>query len=165
MKWEKFGQIVFLMLGISLMVVLNALAQGPPPDREKVREKIETMRTWKLIEYLDLSEKQSDEFLPVLKNLRKNESQLFEKRREILEKIKLLVDEEKPSPDKIKELLSRLEDNRKKLQQERELFLDKSKLILSIVQQGKLALFEERFEQRMKEIIDEVKERKKGREF
>jgi Spy/CpxP family protein refolding chaperone len=166
---KNVWKISLLVVLLSLFVKADAFPQGtPPPDikqQERMREKIETTRTWKLIDYLDLSEEQSEKFLPALKKLREKEKELFEKKRELFERLNFLIEEEKSNPDKIKETLLRLEENRKKMQEERELFLLKAKDVLTLTQQAKLVLFEEKFEQRMKEIINEVKERRKGKGF
>ena len=70
--WKKMGLVV-LIAGILIFSVEPLLAQPPMGSvgKEKMRERIETLRLWKMIEFLDLSSEQSDEFLPLLHEFQK----------------------------------------------------------------------------------------------
>ncbi len=68
-----------IILILALIPGGNATSQDRPslgenPERgearERIRENIETIRTWKLLEALDLTSEQSAQFLPVLRTHR-----------------------------------------------------------------------------------------------
>jgi Spy/CpxP family protein refolding chaperone len=141
-------------------------AQGPPSsaddrssrreEREKIRENIETLRMWKLLEALNLTAEQSTQFLPVLKEFQTAKRSFEDSRRDLLEELETAL-ETSPNEEKLKEILTKMENNRKQFLAESESYLEKAKSILSIEQQAQLFLFEEKFERRIRETIEQIR--------
>jgi Spy/CpxP family protein refolding chaperone len=158
------------MLFLALIFLLSAQAvqaQKPPvhpfPEegkRERLREEIETMKMWKMLEILDLSEEQSNNFLPAWRELQKAQKFFREKREDLLKSLELVLGEEKPDEGKIKDILRQLEKERVQLEEVQQRFRQKAQEVLTLEQQVKLLLFEDRFEKRMMEIIRQYREKR-----
>ncbi len=141
-------------------------AQGPPPsaderpdrreEREKIRENIETLRVWKLIEALNLTQDQSTRFLPALKEFQTARKGFEDRRRELLGELDTTLNTGS-NENKLKEILTKLENNRKQFQAASESYLDKAKSILTVEQQAQLFLFEDKFERRIRETIEQIR--------
>jgi len=193
---RKIKSLVMLFLAFSFLLAGETLyAQEPPgrpfPEegkRERVKEEIETMKMWKMLEALDLSQEQSDKFLPAWRELQKAQKVFRERRENLFREIEIALEEvdegtrigtggrvsggavdrttmgrvsdEKPKEEKIKDILERLEKERLKLEDTQNKFREKAKELLTLEQQAKLLLFEERFEKKMMDIIRQYREKR-----
>jgi len=162
--------LIMLWLSLALIPSEKIFAQGPPPsgdrlkrweEREKIRENIETLRMWKLIEVLDLTSEQSTQFLPILKDFRDARKKFEDRRREFLKDLETTL-ESKKDEKKLKESLDSLENNRREFQINLEKFIEKTKTTLTLEQQAKLLLFEEKFEKRVRETIEQIRGKRTG---
>ena len=163
----KMKKILFLAgLILILLPAGGVFAQGHPPsadersgqkeERKKIRENIETLRMWKLLEALDLTSEQSEKFLPILKDFQKARRNFEDQRRDLLRQLETAL-QSAPEEKKLKEILTNLENNREQFQMELDRYMDQSKTILTVEQQAKLALFEDQFERRMRETIEQIR--------
>jgi Spy/CpxP family protein refolding chaperone len=161
---------IFLCLALVLAPIDNIFAQGHPSpgdnpeqgeSREKIRENIETLRMWKLLEALDLTSEQSAQFLPVVQDFQKAKRSFEDKRRELLHDLETAL-QTSQNEKKLKEILTDFETNRKQFQEESERYLEKAKAILTIQQQAQLFLFEDKFERKMRETIEQIRGRHSG---
>lgn len=158
-KKIKCSGILIMAFGLLLTAqMLNA--QGPmgrpfgEERRKEIREEIETLKMWKMLEVLDLSSEQSDEFLPAWREVQNAHRIFRERREELFRELEFAIGEEpKLKERKIKELFEQLEKVKSKLDEAQQRFRAKAKEVLSLEQQAKLLLFEERFERRMMEMI------------
>lgn len=164
MKKLKLSGMFFLIFILTAQAVY---AQRPParpfPEegkRERLREEIETMKMWKMLDVLDLSQEQSDKFLPVWKEMQKAQKDFREKREDLLKSLESVLGEEKPAEGKIRDILGQLEKERSRFDEVQQRFRQKAQEVLTLEQQAKLLLFEDRFEKRMMEIIRQYRERK-----
>lgn len=130
---------------------------------QKIRERIEMLRMWKLLEALDLSTEQSEIFLPILNDFQKEQKELEKAKRESLKMLKEEISKEEMDHRKIEKILNNLEENRKLQERKREEFLFEVKEALSLKQQARLILFEERFAEHIKEMIKRVVKRRRGK--
>jgi Spy/CpxP family protein refolding chaperone len=164
---SKMMKILFLAGLILILLPTGVIfAQGHPPsaedrserreDREKIRENIETLRMWKLLEALDLTSEQSDKFLPIFKDFQRARRDFEDQRRELMRKLEAAM-QGTPEEKQVREILADLEINRKQFQSEFDKYMDRTRTVLSIEQQAKLALFEDQFERRMRETIDQIR--------
>jgi Spy/CpxP family protein refolding chaperone len=166
---KSLSNLTWLFLALALVLNSTALGQSPSfheqgrhmEDRERVRENIETLRMWKLLDALDLTSEQSTQFLPVLKDFQDAKRQFADERDRLFREIEAILDSEEIDQKALKENLADLDNTRSAFHRETEQFLAKSREILSLKQQARLLLFEERFERRLKESIQEM--RRKGR--
>lgn len=126
---------------------------GPGPGNQQMLERWETLRIWKLTEFLDLSEEQAAKFFPALQNFRTSMEELdsaeVSLQRDIIQEIQSgkvnqrFVDRQK------KEILN-LRNQRTELEQE---FMNSLPEYLSPEQQARYLVFEKRFQQALKNII------------
>ena len=165
-KREKVCTLVWLSL--ILFLGLTSMTQGQPPpahpdshmqEREKIRENIETLRMWKLLDILNLTSEQSTRFLPVLKEFQDAKRNFRDTRRELFRQLESDLQSEKIDEKRLQANLANLEGARKEFQREWEKFLERSGEILTLEQQAKLMLFEERFERRLRESIEHMRKR------
>jgi Spy/CpxP family protein refolding chaperone len=134
---------------------------GEPPEsqeeKEKIRENIETLRMWKLLEALDLSSEQSMQFLPLMKQFQDARKRFEEKRKQYLTELEKALESEEKDEKKIKENLDALEKARNDFHQEMNEFFEQTKSILTLEQRARMHLFEERFERRLKDTIHRMR--------
>lgn len=166
MKKLKLSGMLFLVF-IFVLTAQAVHAQRPPappfPEegkRERLREEIETMKMWKMLEVLDLTDEQSNDFLPAWREMQKAQKDFREKREDLLKSLEGVLGQEKPDEGKITEILGQLEKERLQLEEVQQRFKEKAQEVLTLEQQAKLLLFEDRFEKRMMEIIRQYREKR-----
>ena len=157
---------------MALMIVSAgvSLAQpGPPPMgpeggpmREKLRERINTMKIWKLTEEVGLTSQQSEKFFPIYNKFQKAMDDIEMKRGELVDRLESLADSQNSSDKDIIEALTAVNDIPRQMLAERGKFLKDISTILPLQQQAKLAVFEERFKQRLQEFIRDMRQDNKG---
>ena len=163
--WKRVG-LVILIAGILIFSVEALLAQ-PPMDsvrKERMRERIETLRLWKMIEFLDLSSEQSDEFLPLLHEFQKAQKELEMVKRQLFKELEEELELKEPDEKNLQQILLGLEENKAELERERRKFLTSSKKALTAVQEAKLILFEHKFEKQLRDTIRKFR-MQSGRHF
>jgi len=129
---------------------------GPPGKGEKMQEKVEALRVWKLLETLDLTEEQANSFLPAYREFQKSEENYNQNRRELLDQLQQSL--ESKDQKKISEIVAKLKQNRLQMEQNRVQFLTRIDKMLSPEQQAKFLLFQNRFEGRMRAEIMELRQ-------
>jgi len=134
---------------------------GPGPDdgptRERIRERIKTMKVWKLTEEVGLTPEQSEKFFPIYNRYQKNVDDLEFRRVQMIDRLERLANDSAASDKEIAELSGTLENFPKQILEERDrLFRDVSS-ILTERQQAKLIVFEERFKQRLQQFVREIR--------
>lgn len=165
---KKVNCLGIIIIALGLLLTAQTLkAQGPrggpltEDKRKEIREEIETLKMWKMLEVLDLSSKQSDEFLPAWRELRESHSNFREKREELFRELEAALGEEQKIRDRrIREVLTQLAKERARLEEAQQRYRAKTERILTLEQQAKLLLFEERFEGRMMEMIRKYRGKK-----
>lgn len=141
---------------------------GPPPDfengpmREKIRERIQTMKIWKLTEEVGLSSEQSERFFPVYNRYQKALEDLDIKRGELLNRLERMTDDSGSSDKEIEEAVRALNDIPRQILAERDKFFKEISSILPLKQQARLTVFEERFKQRLQQFIREIRHEFRG---
>jgi Spy/CpxP family protein refolding chaperone len=126
-------------------------------ERKKIRENIETLRMYKLLEALDLTSEQSTEFLPALKEFQDAKRRFHDDRREFLRELQDALESEEVDENKLEQTLAALEIVREEFQAEFVKFSERARAMLTIQQRGRLHLFEERFERRLRESIRQMR--------
>lgn len=149
--WKKIG-FVLLIAGILIFSVESLLAQ-PPMDPEKMRERIETLRLWRMIEVLNLTPEQSDKFLPLLHRFQQKQRELETAGKQLFRDLEEELNSTEPSEKKIEDILLKLERNKEELENERNNFLTSSREILTTIQEAKLIWFEHKFEKELRDTI------------
>jgi hypothetical protein len=148
---KKIG-FVLLIAGILIFSVEALLAQ-PPMDPEKMRERIETLRLWKMIEVLDLTPEQSDKFLPLLHRFQQKQRELETAGKQLFRDLEEELNSTEPSEKTLQNILLDLERNKGALENERNNFLTSSREILTTIQEARLIWFEHKFEKELRDTI------------
>jgi Spy/CpxP family protein refolding chaperone len=165
-KKVNYPGIMIIALGL-LLTAQTLKAQGPMggplagDKRKEIREEIETLKMWKMLEALDLSPRQSDEFLPAWRELHEAQNSFRERREELFRELEAAFGEEQKIRERrIREILTQLDEERARLEDAQQRYRAKAERILTLEQQAKLLLFEERFEGRMMEMIRKYRGKK-----
>lgn len=163
----KKTSVMILTAGILILSVQILFAQPRPgtEQMEKMRERIETLRVWKMIEFLDLTPEQSDEFLPLLRKFQKAQKQLDMAKKELFGELKDELESEEPDEQELKNIMNELEKNKEAAENERNDFLINSRKTLSTIQQARLLLFEHRFEGELRETLRKLRMKHRPRGF
>lgn len=166
---RKVLKILFLSIFV-LGFAVNGMAEppedfdGPPPSkerREKIRERIETLKMWRLTEALDLDEKTSAKIFPLLKKIDKKRAEIENAQREGMIELRQLLKEKQEA--RLKGLLEGLEKNHKELQRIKDEELAEVKKILTIEQQARYIIFLQEFNKEVRRLIAEARERRHER--
>ena len=128
---------------------------------EKVRDRIETLRMWKLTKALDLDEKTSAQLFPLLNKYDKKRSDTEKALRDNVRELRESLSGKREG--QLKNILDRLEQNHKGMQGIKDAEWDELKGILTVEQQAKFILFQLEFEREIKRIIEETRERRHER--
>lgn len=161
--------IKYLVAFLVLTAAAVTLAQPPPPMgpeggpmREKVRERIHTMKIWKLTEEVGLTSEQSEKFFPVYNKYQKALEDLESKRADLVDRLENLTNATGSSDKDINDAMAALNDIPRQMLVERDKFQKDISVILPLQQQAKLAVFEERFKQRLQEFIRDIRQQYRG---
>lgn len=146
---------LFMLLILNFLFSVSIFSQeheGPPPEDNKSHRMIEAIKIWKLTEFLDLDEEQMVTFFPKLKKIENHRRTTFRERRKKLLKLKELLDKEK-SDKKIKNMINDIIEFDKEQKEEEEKLREEVMSVLTVKQQAKFLLFEERFGEAIRKII------------
>lgn len=163
--------VLILAVFLVCMATSTVFAQVPPfgeenifKKRHEIRERIEQMRMWRLLEVLDLSDEKAEKFLPVFNAFQREQKGLEKRKRGILKELEDELDKEKVDLKKVQSSLDDLEQNRILFENNTVSFLSKAKEVLSLEQQARLVLFEESFADRVKDMIRKLRKGRMGME-
>ncbi|MDP6571208.1 MAG: periplasmic heavy metal sensor [Candidatus Marinimicrobia bacterium] len=138
------------ILLITLCMASSVLVAQPHhfgPGHEKAR----MMKKWKLIEYLDLNEEQSEKFFLRVTTLEKELKAFHKKERAIREDLHDLLDAEEVDGEKARKLIGEYFDLKLEISELLKHHHQGINDILSDEQQIKYALFEHQFKKKMKD--------------
>lgn len=158
------------ILLVFLALAASVAAQPPPspfeedgPMRKQIREKIQTMKIWKLTEEVGLSPEQSEKFFPIYNKHQKALEELEASRRELVDRLERMSNSAEVSDKEISETTRQLEEIPGKIIEERNKFMREISAVLPLRQQAKLMVFEERFRQRLQEFVRDIRRGNPGR--
>ncbi|MBI5640194.1 MAG: hypothetical protein HZA17_07210 [Nitrospirae bacterium] len=166
--FRKIGMLI-LMLCVLLCSALSAQAE-PPDDMdrpmtrmqmEKVRDRVETLRMWKLTKALDLDDKTSAVLFPLLNRMDKKRAELERGLATEMRELRASLRERRDG--QLKGILERLEQNHRALQGLNDEERSELKKILNLEQQAKYVLFQQEFSREIRKIIEEARERRAER--
>ncbi len=132
------------------------------PMREKIREKIQMIKIWRLTEAVGLTPKQSERFFPVYNKHRERLDNFETEKREMLDRIKRLTDDSNSGDKEIGAAVKEFKEHHRKLAELHELFLTDVSKILSVRQRGELVVFEEEFRKNMRKMIEDIRREFRG---
>ncbi|MCD6161117.1 MAG: hypothetical protein J7K40_01740 [candidate division Zixibacteria bacterium] len=158
MRALKLIMIVFI-----LSMTVKALSQPYPdeffdgpvkgPGHERIRERIKTIKIWKLTEELNLTEEQAENFFPAYQKHQGEREGINAERKELLKQLDGQTKKENADDKEIIRLLDQLENLNRQMNEKRIEFRRKLEGILTTRQLGQLVIFELRFQHQIREII------------
>ena len=161
----KMLLLFFLMFGFAATSMAEPRGDfDAPPTREqmeKVRNRIETLRMWKLTKALDLDEKTSAQIFPLLNRYDKKRAEIEIAMREGIKELRESLKEKREG--QLKNILERLEQNHKNMQRMNDEEREDLKRILTVEQRAKFIIFQQEFDREIKKIIEETRERRHER--
>ncbi|GAB4486673.1 MAG: hypothetical protein OHK006_14840 [Thermodesulfovibrionales bacterium] len=147
----------------------NAWAVNEGQDRpllrgkaENVRERIETLRMWKMTKALELDEKTSAQVFPVMNRYDRKRSDLETALRQDMRELRESVRDGRSG--KLRPLLDRIEQNHESLEKLNQDEWRELKQVFSVEQQAKYVIFKQEFEQEIRRMIGEARERRMERQ-
>jgi len=134
--------------------------EKPPTkeQKEKVRQRIETLRMWKLAKDLDLDEKRSAQLFPLLNRYDKRRAEMEYAMQGNIKELRESLREKREG--QLRDILDRLEQNHKGMQNLRDTEWEELKKILTIEQQAKYVIFLQEFDREMRRIIAQARGRR-----
>lgn len=165
---------------LTLLILLTALccyavnSRAEPRDdadrpltrgqMEKIRERVESLRIWKLTKALDLDEKTSSKLFPLLNKYDRRRAEIEHALRSDMKDLRDSLQERREG--RLKSILDKLEHNHRALQTLNDEERTELKSILTVEQQAKFILFQQEFSRDLRRIIAEAREKKEksGRE-
>lgn len=144
-------------------MVCPAYGEGPdgppsPEHRERVRERIKTMRMWKLTEALDLDEKTAARLFPLLNQYHNRREETEMRIKEDVVSLKNALHERDRAG--ITALLGAVEEKHQSLERLRDEERQRLKEILTLEQQAQYLIFQIEFRRDMKRMIAEARGRR-----
>lgn len=161
----------YRLAGLAVFLVTTALlgghahlyaqpAQGPGGPRDKdPRKMIESMRIWRLSEELNLSEDQLAKVLPKMKAMEETRREYRRRRQGILREIDEILNSGKPSDKEIEDRLAALQRAEEDFNAGNERIRRELAGVLTPEQQGRLVVFEDKFEGEIRGLLSEYRER------
>ena len=150
----------------ALGLVSSAMGQPftpPPPGSPgpgEGRRLIETIRIWKMTEALNLSENQAVKLFPKLTQLEASRREFHRRQHLLRDELAELLKQRPPRDQEIKAKLEELDRVEAEFRSRERGVKSELRSILSLEQQGRLALFEERFDTEMRRTIQDLRQRR-----
>ena len=131
--------------------------QATPQER---RERIRTLRTWQMIVALDLNDAQSEKFFLALKRYDAEEDRLNGERDRLSASMRTMVNRPETPEKALLDTIQAIRQQDDLLREARGRFRADAATILSVRQQARLILFEQRFDLVLRNTILEVMARR-----
>ncbi len=124
-------------------------------NREKIRQRIETIKIWKLTKALDLDANSAAVLFPLMNKYDKKRSEIQHDIRKNLRELKQGI--EIHDDTTLSRLMNTIEQNHRELQELKDREWEEMKSVLTVGQQAKLIIFRINFEREIRKIISETR--------
>lgn len=151
-----------------LSPVSGAMAQPLAPAAPKSpgvpegKRLIETIKIWKMTEALNLDEDQAAKLFPKLAQLEASRREFHVRQRLLRDELVELLRQRPLRDEEIKARLDQLDRAETDFRGHEQVVRGGLRSILSLEQQARLALFEDRFETEMRSVIQDLRQRRRG---
>ncbi|MDQ7829549.1 MAG: periplasmic heavy metal sensor [Armatimonadota bacterium] len=139
-----------------LLVPLPALSQPPTPNPRAERI-IEALLIWRLVDELDLTEAQIARIFPRIKTLKEIRLQLGRQALILREELRALLRQRPRDEAAIRAKVAELDALRREIETRRERVLREIRAALTVEQQARFVLIQERFEAETLRLLEEVR--------
>ncbi len=155
--------IAILMLSSPAVLSQPEPGPGPGPMREKIRQRIRTIKIWQLTEAVGLTPEQSERFFPVYNKHQEVLRNLEREQQEAFRRLNSLTDDPEASDDDVNKAMTEIDDFVRRSMEMRQDYMEEVSTVLSLRQQGKLLVFEEMFKKRLQKTIEDIRRYFRGR--
>ncbi len=143
---------------LSALLLLGWIGPGPvwsqPSRREKVEERLEILRMWKMMEALDLDKATADKMFKIRSKYTKIKNELRQSIRSDFRQLRRkLRDPSGANEQELANLLKSIREKRKKLQSLWEKQYDDVSKVLSVRQQAELLVFLKDFSRQIRSVL------------
>ena len=151
-----------------LSPVSGAMAQPLAPATPKSpgvpegKRLIETIKIWKMTEALNLDEDQAAKLFPKLAQLEASRREFHGRQRLLRDELIELLKQRPLRDEEIKMRLDQLDRAETDFRGHEQVVRGGLRSILSLEQQARFALFEDRFETEMRSVIQDLRQRRRG---
>lgn len=143
-----------LVFGIVFVLVSGAWAAPPfGHKQDRFKERLVTMRNWKLMAEFDLSGEKAQKVFNILKKYDDQRERLILKRRDLFKELRGEANSAKASEEKLRDLIKKLGETNVELARIPDQELEGLASIFSLTDQARYLLFVERFGREMQRII------------
>ncbi len=122
-------------------------------DISRVRKKLETLRAWKLTEFLNLDEQTSARLFPAMHEADKARQRIEAGNRGLIQRMAQSLKRGDVNQAEMAKILDRLQENRKEIARIEEMHFTKVRSILSPADTARYILFQIRFRQEIRKRI------------
>ena len=145
-----------IVIGVVLMAV-PALGQPTPLTEERAGRIIEALLIWRLVDELDLTEQQIARLFPRIKALKEIRLELARRKRELEVELRAALNQRPPDEETIRIKVTQLNALRAETEQRRQRVLRQIATILTLEQQARFVLIQERFEAETLRLLDDIR--------
>ncbi len=147
---------VFFLLVLTAGIAGEGLCQPPGelPGGKGIRRKVEVMRVWELTKALDLDKETASRLFPILHEYDRKRTGIHKDIREDRSKLEEALND--GSYDRMKRILNRLERHHEVMQEINQEERAELKNILTVQQEAKFVLFQQKFKHRTKRMLAEA---------
>lgn len=155
---------LFWLLSPVYVAMAQPLAPAAPrsPGVPEGKRLIETIKIWKMTEALNLDEDQAAKLFPKLAQLEASRREFQGRQRLLREEMAELLKQRPLRDEEIKARLDQLDRAETDFRGHEQVVRGGLRSILSLEQQARLALFEDRFETEMRSVIQDLRQRRRG---
>lgn len=139
------------LLALVILFLLSGHSFADPPEVERLKERILTLRNWQLMEALDIEGKRAEEVFKILERFDRKRERLILRRKALLRELRELS--QNGSVDRIRKTIDSLLKIDYDLLKVKEQELKALSGVLSPVEQARYFLFSERFRKELPFLI------------
>jgi Spy/CpxP family protein refolding chaperone len=132
-------------------------------DKQKVKERVELIKMWKLTETLDLDQDTAMKLFPLLSEFDEKERDIRKKRGATMKQMNEELKKETTDPAALRPLIQQFKQNERDLTEVRMERLDALSKVLTDEQVAKLIALVPKMERKMKELLGEARGMRKER--
>lgn len=161
---------IALLIAAALVLTSVALAHAEwgksrhdKGDRQKMRERVELIKMWKLTEALDLDQETATKLFPLMNEYDNKQRDLRNKRGETMKQIQEELKKDAPDAAVLRASIDLFKRNERDMTEMRMQRLDALSKVLTDEQVAKMIALVPKFERRIKELIGEARTMQKQR--
>jgi len=143
------------IVGLSIWIGLPDALVAQEVNRDRLRDKVETIIIGKFSSELDLSPEQAEKFFPRLQQYHHFMEETQREQREMRDRLDELSNSEDSSPEEVGQLLDRLSENQQRMVEVKRGFLEEVSPFISPQQVSRCSILMDEIPQRVREMIRE----------